>query len=136
MSVITALNHLVSDSSELQSLIHHFHPNRLPQKPTYPCAAFRVIDGHTEYALGGPSGLSNPRVEIKCYGNTVAEAEAVRKAMMKLLSGFKGFVGDTGIEIQGCFHVDMSSDDEIDLESSGETVSSVSIEFEIWLSEG
>lgn len=73
-----------------------------------PAATFTRTDVNPTYTLDGPDGWSATYVQLDCYGSTVAEADALERAIRARLDTAR--VGNTGGVIQGVF-VEHGSDE-------------------------
>lgn len=77
------------------------YPQSLPQdgaRAKYPALIVTRISGAPLYADDGEVGLSEPRIQVDCYGNTYTEAKDLADAVRPLLSAFDGNVNGTVIQ--------------------------------------
>ncbi|UUP19507.1 tail completion protein gp17 [Nitratireductor thuwali] len=66
-----------------------------------PYAVLKRITGLHDYHLQGASGYVQSRVQIDCYGETYTSSKHTARAVIAILSGFRGTVA--GTFIQGIF---------------------------------
>lgn len=100
-----------------------------PRGTALPAVALHLIDGIPDYAMEGPSGLEQARVQADCWGNTYASATLLSRAVKSVLSGLSAT--QDGIHFQGVF-----IDSERDLQDEGtdaeDELFRVSIDFQVW----
>ncbi len=103
-----------------------------PQGDALPAIVLQRVSGARDYAMEGPTGLVQSRVQMDCWSVTYASALAVARALRNLLSGLRTEAG--GTELQGCF-IDL---ERHSFEKDGEAAQAfhrVMIDFQIWHSE-
>lgn len=106
-----ALYDWLSADTGISALVgNRIFPNKIPQGETYPQITFFRVSSPRVRNFGEPDGLANPRIQVDCWGLTLASAvavgEAVRNsdggvALNHKLDGFRGTMGDSpGVTIQ------------------------------------
>jgi hypothetical protein len=89
---------------------------RTPQNvKDYPRAVLQIILADVDMTNDGPSGLESARVQIDSYGETYVSAGALSKAILAVLSGYRGVV--SGVRIHGGF---VNSKRDLPVSDSGE----------------
>jgi len=98
VSIIDDLRtYLLADATVASLVGTRIHPVIIPQKPPFPSVAIQTISGQRVHSTDGASGLTGPRIQIDCWDETFAGADAVFEAVRKRVDG-KG----SGV-IQGMF---------------------------------
>lgn len=64
--------------------------NISPQGLAPPRIVLWTISGGADYTLSGPSGLCDARVQVNCYGQSVAAAKGLAGQVRAALSGWRG----------------------------------------------
>lgn len=103
-----------------------------PQGNALPSISLHRVSGVRDYAMEGPTGLVESRVQVDCWGETYVSALDVARAVRDLLSGIRQTTG--GIELQGVFISGERHDYEKD-GNAAEAFHRVSMDFQIWHSE-
>lgn len=86
MSVESNLISLLSANSAVVALVdYRFHPFHLPQNEPLPAITYQLIIGGRDYHLRGPSGLSNPHIQIGCWASSYQGAKALAAAVTTCL---------------------------------------------------
>lgn len=141
----TALLYLLTDDgspshdSALGAIIgERLYPVELPQKPAYPAATYQVVRGTARgYTMDGQDGATPFRVQFDLYAETYGQAVAMRRALMRDLSGFQGEVPTSPpVLIHGAFADNEGDSAESALEPAGPRVKRKSLDFIIWTKEG
>ena len=60
-----------------------------PQGAGAPYVTLHRIGGAEGLTMQGPDGLEQSRVQVDCYGNTQAQVEAVARAIVARLNGYR-----------------------------------------------
>jgi hypothetical protein len=68
-------------------------PLVLPQEPTLPALTYQRIDGPRVGAIGGPSYLASPRIQITAWASTYKAAKQVADQVRDALDGYLGDLG-------------------------------------------
>lgn len=103
-----------------------------PQGDALPSISMQRVSGVRDYAMQGPTGLVQSRVQVDCWGETYASALAVARAARDLLSGIRRHIGAT--ELQGAF-IDGERHDFEKEGNAAEGFHRISMDFQIWHSE-
>lgn len=103
-----------------------------PQGEPLPAIVLGRIGGSRDYHTQGASGLVESRIQGDCYATTYAGAKSVARALIALLSGYRGTTGD--IEFKGAF-VDGERDFREADPNGSEKLHRVSVDFIIHHSE-
>lgn len=77
------------------------YPVRAPQNKPFPLVTYTPITGTRFHHSEGGAGLSGPRIQIDCWGESYADAKNTADAIRKVLDGYSGAAGDE--TIQGAF---------------------------------
>jgi len=83
---------------------------QLPDGHALPSWTYTVVSAPVTYCLDGTKNFINGRIQIDCYANPDAAADAIRlgRAIDNVLSGFRGTLGDQDKTIvYGCFRSDI-----------------------------
>jgi hypothetical protein len=118
LSANTALNAIVSG---------RIYPVILKEGSTFPALTYQRISSPAETSLDGPSGLSNPRVQITCWADNFSGtngALAVRNAVKAALAPSRS------ASIQATRLLDERQTFESDPE-----LYRVDLDFEVWVAE-
>jgi len=103
-----------------------------PQGGLLPAIVLHRISGVRDYAMEGPTGLVESRVQIDCWASTHLSAITVAQAVRTLLSGIRRTFGD--MQFQGVF-IDSERHDFEKEGNAAEDFHRVSMDFKIWHSE-
>ena len=95
------------------------------QGSALPAVVLTTISSRRDYAMGGPSGLVESRVQVDSYGETYAAAKSAARSVITLLSGAKVVHGST--QFDGAF-----VDGERDSFESDPNSFRVSVDLLIW----
>lgn len=126
MSLLTDLRSFLLADSTISSLIgSRFYPGELPQDATLPAIVYSTISGYRPQSQEGPSGIVRLRIQIDCWAETYAGAEALAEAVRLRLNGYRGSAGSG--EIKGAFF-----DSERDLSDSETDRKARSVDYMIW----
>lgn len=110
--------------------------DELPQNPPLPCVLYTVVSAPRGYTLDGPDGCTPFRFQIDGFARTVRAARALRRAILKDLSGFKGEVPTSPpVRIFGAFADNEGDSVEPSLERAGQTVKRKRLDFIVWIKE-
>ncbi len=108
------------------------YPNKAPQGVDRPYVVCRRISGAPVLTYAGPTSLGGRRVQVDCYGDSYADADAMSLAVMAALNGFAGKVGSTPIDVRGALLEDIGDDYEQPVHSDEAGIHRVSMEFLVW----
>ena len=101
---------------------------RAPQVVAKPYATLQRVSNVPDNPHDGPSGLEFSRVQIDVYGTTYSSAITAARAIVGLLTGFKGAQGST--KFQGIFRADWREAYEFD--ATPDKLFRQSVDVEIW----
>lgn len=113
-------------------------PDDLPQRPSYPAAVYHVISAPRGYTMDGQDGATPFRFQVDLYATTKSEVVAMRRALLRDVSGFAGLVTavSPAVLIHGVF-VDNERDSAVgELEQAGPRIRRKSIDVIVWTKEG
>lgn len=85
------------------SLTGKVYPLVIPDDIALPAAAYQVISDVPEYAHDGAVALSLARVQVTLHAATYSAGVTLLKAVQTALSGYKGTLTTSSIEIQHVF---------------------------------
>lgn len=125
---------LIRDDAGVQAqLSSRVHWLRRPQSESiYPTCILQRISGDRKYHMQAPDGISSSRVQIDVWGKSYSAAKLAARAIIAVLTGYKGTVLTTkfqGIFIEG-------ERDLIDEENdANERLYRVSVDALIWHNE-
>ena len=94
------------------------YPLRLPQGPTYPGVRYQRIGAPRAHAMGADTGEVFARVQVDCYAETYAGADALSVQVRAALSRWSGTAG--GVVVDSIFLDDERDVDEPTIEHDGE----------------
>ena len=103
---------------------------RRPQGEDLPAVVLFRIGDSPDYALDGPSGLSESRVQADCVGADATSVAAVAGAFKRSANALKGV--QAGVEFQGVF-IDGERDSFAGEEP--ERIHATSLDLKVWHSE-
>lgn len=113
-----------------------FPHDELPQNPPYPCVLYTVVSAPRGYTLDGPDGCTPFRFQVDCFAGTVKAVRALKRAVMRDLSGFMGEVPTSPpVLIHGAFVDNEADSAEPPLERTGRSVKRKTIDFIVWIKE-
>lgn len=116
---------LSNDSAVSAIASSRIYPRTAPQNVTRPFVVFYRIDSSRDYHLTAPSGLVNPRIQFDCWAETYTEAEDLREAIRKSLSGGQ-------FTAAGLYVPVAHAETEQDIYSEDLSLTGVSIDFTFW----
>ena len=90
------------------------YPQHLPQKPTYPCIAYRRQDFNPVSLLGADTTVADTRMDIACFAITYDAMINLSDEIRQCWQRFKGT--SDSVVIRDTFIVDISNDYQPDLE--------------------
>lgn len=91
---------LAADSTVTAITSTRLYVGILPQSPTYPAITIQPITYNPDNTVTGPGDLQWDRLQIDCWGETYASADALYRIAVEALNG-KQFSG-TGYRIGSC----------------------------------
>lgn len=70
------------------------YPHHLPKTPkTYPVITHQLVDNDHLHHIGSASGSSTARIQVDCWGQTMADVETLAEAVRAALQGYSGAMG-------------------------------------------
>ena len=87
------LDLLIADGTVNGLVSGRIFPHTIPQaqgSSRLPAITYTRIGRPPVRNLGGPSGLSSPRIQYTCWATTYTGAKALAKAVREALDGFSG----------------------------------------------
>lgn len=85
---------LTTGSTALSALVGtRVYRVRLPQNVTYPAVTYWKVSGNRLHDTQGPTGESDPRVQVSCWSRSQAQAEDVAEAVRGVLDGWSSTGG-------------------------------------------
>ena len=92
MTLLEAIHVHLSNSATLTALVgSRIYRGKCPQTTaTYPAITYRKVSGRDEFYQEGVVDLAETRIEVKCWGDTPASAEAVRDEIRDACQHFEG----------------------------------------------
>ncbi len=85
------------------SLSGKVYPLAIPDDIALPAAAYQVISDVPEYAHDGAVKLSLARVQVTLHAATYSAGVTLMKAVQTALSGYRGTLTTSSVEIQHVF---------------------------------
>lgn len=98
------LSYLRADAAVADAIGGRAYWVHRPQGGVLPAIVLTRIGRLPDYTMGGPSGLTESRIQVDCYAETYAKSKAVVRAVVARLSGARVKQGSTtfhGIFIDG-----------------------------------
>jgi hypothetical protein len=78
--------------------------DELPKGQALPSWTYTVVSDVQIYTQAGRVDLCERRLQIDCYASGAADADALRRAINNVLSGYQGILPDTeATEVRGVF---------------------------------
>lgn len=111
MSLIgDVIDFILADATVAGLIAARIYSDKVPQKPTLPLICYHFISAQRVHSTDGPSGLTIPRIQFDCYGETLSDAYDLSEALRKAIDGKQS------LPIQGIFFDGEDNDyqDEID----------------------
>ena len=85
---------LTAGSTTLTGLVGtRVYRTKLPQNPTLPALTYWKVSGNRLHDLVGPTGESDPRIQVSCWAKTSAAAEDVAEAVRGVMDGWSSTGG-------------------------------------------
>ena len=123
---------LLADAALAALVVKRINWQTRPQGEALPAIVLQRVSGVRDYAMAGPTGLVESRVQVDCWGKTHASALAVARRVRALLSGLRTEV--SGTQLQGTFV--LLERHSFEKESDGaQALHRVMMDFQIWHSE-
>lgn len=129
LATLPAVTSLVSD---------RIQPHAAPPSDVRPYITYFVVSENTVESLGGPSGLTTPRIQIDIVADTYTQADTIARAIKGTQTNRKldGYTGElAGIKCQRALFD--SRRDVYDEPNTGKGLgpSRVQLDFVLWLEE-
>lgn len=68
------------------------YPGVLPANPIFPACTYQAISATRDYHMRGASSLTTLRMQFDLYAMSAMEAQALKRAFVKAVSGYSGKV--------------------------------------------
>lgn len=136
MEIGEALKTYLLSYSNLTALIgQRLHPDKLPQKPTYPACVFQQISTYREHAFRQDTGTAAATFQITSFGSTRKSAKDTAKQVRLALQNYSGVMGgDGGVNVKAILI--QNEMDDYDVDNDGRIIEYSTIQdFEIWYEE-
>lgn len=92
MSLETKLYTLLSSDAGVVAIASdRVYPDEAPQNAALPYVVYTRISSGRVYSLSGYSGLENPRIQIDCYAETMADVVSLSDAVISAMRGATTF---------------------------------------------
>lgn len=121
----------LSGDSAVRALVgDRIYPARTPQDTTLPKIVFTTITEGRAPTMAGSSGAVNPRIQIDCWADSNAGADALADAVRLALDGYRGTVAS--VQIRSCF-LDSKRDAIVEpRDGTEQRIFGRSMDFSIW----
>ena len=131
MSAHEAIYTRLSGNAAVRAIVDdRIYPARTPQDTTLPKIVFTTISQGRAPNTAGASGVTNPRIQIDCWADSNAGADALADAVRLALDGYRGTVAS--VQIRSCF-LDAQRDAIVEPRDGGEQrIFGRSLDFNIW----
>lgn len=133
MIVETVINLLLEQAAITEIVGQRVYPRFAPDGATFPLIVVSKASGVGQYDMAGDAGIEAARVQVDCYDLGYAKVLALRGAVRRLLSGYKGGLrsGDPcAIDSSFCIN-DLDLSDPT-TERAGPRLKRRMLEFNIW----
>lgn len=95
MSIEAAVRAQLVDNGNVAALIGtRAYLTRLPQNPTYPAIALRIVGMDQDMAHDGPVDFAASRIQVDLYADEFAEVRTLADAVRIALNGYSGLSAD------------------------------------------
>ena len=85
-----------SDSTITNIVGNRVFPHHLPQSNlTLPVLTYQLISNTHDYTLENAYGVARARVQVDCWGDTLATVESLAEAVRQTIQGAHGMMGST-----------------------------------------
>lgn len=134
MIVEAVVQLLLADPDTAALVGDRIYPRFMPDGAAFPALVVSKVGGVGQYDLQGDVGLEAARVQVDCYSDKGASSViAVRKAVRRKLSGFKGGpVSGSPCAIASSFCINDLDMTEPTTERAGPRLKRRMLEFNIW----
>lgn len=133
MIVETVINLLGADPAVAAIVSDRIYPRFMPDAVAFPALVVTKVSGIGSYVLQGDAGLEDARVQVDCYDTGAASVIALRNAVRRLLSGFRGGpVSGNPCAIDSSFCINDLDLSEPNTERAGPRLKRRMLEFRIW----
>ncbi len=134
MIVQTVIDLLLADAATATLVDERIYPRFMPDAVEFPALVVTKVGGVGSYDLQGDVGLEAARVQVDCYSDKgYAEVLALRSAVRRLLSGFKGgTLSGSPCAIASVFCINDLDLSDPSTERAGPRLNRRMLEFNIW----
>jgi hypothetical protein len=132
--IVETVVRLLMEEPQVSAIVGtRIYPRQMPDAATFPALVVTKGSGVGSYDLQGDVGMENARVQVDCYATGASEVIALRTAVRRLLSGFKGGTasGDP-CAIASSFCINDLDLSEPSTERAGPRLKRRMLEFAIW----
>lgn len=134
MIVATIIELLLAEPTVAALVQNRVFPRFMPDAVDFPAIVITKAAGVGSYDLQGDVGLENARIQVDCYSDKgYAQVEAMRQAVRRLLSGFKGgTVSGSPCAIASSFCINDLDLSDPSTERAGPRLKRRMLEFNVW----
>ncbi len=132
--IVETINALLLEDAAIVAIVEdRVFPTFLPDAVDFPAIVVTKVGGAGEYDLQGDVGLENARVQVDCYAIGAEAVIALRTAVRRLLSGFKGgLVSGSPCAIASSFCINDLDLSDTSTERAGPRLKRRMLEFSVW----
>jgi hypothetical protein len=95
MSIEAAVRTCLVNNGNVAAIVEtRVYLSRMPQNPTYPAIALRIVSMDQEMAHDGPVDFAGNRVQVDLYAEEFAEVRSLADAVRVALNGYHGLSAD------------------------------------------
>lgn len=133
MIVETFIALLLEDATVVALVADRVFPRFMPDAVAFPALVVTKAGGAGSYDLQGDVGIESARVQVDCYATGAEEVIALRTAVRRLFSGFKGGrTSGSPCAIASSFCINDLDLSETSTERAGPRLKRRMLEFSVW----
>lgn len=106
----------------------------IDQEASLPAITFERVSMTPVHASGADASLTESRVQISVFADTVKSADAVAAQVVDCLRDFSGLLGTTGVNVQRIFIDDRVEMVEVD-RATNQVTHHTALDFIVWAEE-